>query len=81
MFESQESFEPPIDSRLEPTELKLFEQSDEQKSSPESPHSENGSDRLDSESGKSRNNIFRSFVVPIVLFLASFFHFPLLSSF
>lgn len=81
MFESQESFEPPIDSRLEPTELKLFEQSDEQKSSPESPHSENGSDRLDSESGKSRNVIFRSFVVPIVLFLASFFQFPLLSSF
>ena len=52
LFEPHESFAPLTNSRIEPFELKLFEQSDGQKSSPESPHSENGSDRLDSESGR-----------------------------
>lgn len=51
MFEAQETFAPPINNRLEPTNLKLFEQNDGQKNSPDSPHSENDSDRLDSESG------------------------------
>lgn len=51
LFEPQENFVPQINSRLETTELKLFEQNDGQKSSPDSPHSENDSDRPDSESG------------------------------
>lgn len=51
LFEPQENFAPPINSRLEPTELKMFEPNDGQKSLPDSPHSENDSDRIDSESG------------------------------
>lgn len=71
LFEPQESFVPQINNRLEPTELKLLEPNDGQKSSPDSPHSENDSDRLDSESGKSRNRTFPSFV--ILPFLLAFF--------
>ncbi|CAH3147328.1 unnamed protein product [Porites lobata] len=51
LLEPHESFSPSMNHRLEPPELQLFEQTDGSKSSPESPHSENGSDRLDSESG------------------------------
>lgn len=58
LFEPQENFVPQINSRLEPTELKLFEQNDGQKSLPDSPHSENDSDRPDSESGKKSRYIF-----------------------
>lgn len=61
LFEPQENFVPQVNSRLEPTDLKLFEQNDGQKSLPDSPHSENDSDRPDSESGKkSRYVFFRS---------------------
>jgi len=75
LFEPQENFVPQINSRLEPTELKLFEQNDGQKSSPDSPHSENDSDRPDSESGKSLTCIFRSFVITS-FFTASSMEFP-----
>ncbi|XP_078359167.1 cyclic AMP-responsive element-binding protein 3-like protein 1 isoform X2 [Oculina patagonica] len=51
LFEPHENFVPQMNSRLEPTELKLFEPNDGQKSLPDSPHSENDSDRPDSESG------------------------------
>ncbi|XP_073241160.1 uncharacterized protein [Porites lutea] len=51
LLEPHESFSPSMNHRLEPPDLQLFEQTDGPKSSPESPHSENGSDRLDSESG------------------------------
>ncbi|XP_073241159.1 uncharacterized protein [Porites lutea] len=50
LLEPHESFSPSMNHRLEPPDLQLFEQTDGPKSSPESPHSENGSDRLDSES-------------------------------
>ena len=79
LFEPQENFVPQINSRLETTELKLFEQNDGQKSSPDSPHSENDSDRPDSESGKSRTCIFRSFEIAS-FFMASFLGFPCQSS-
>lgn len=55
LLEPHESVSPSMNHRLEPPELQLFEQTDGAKSSPESPHSENGSDRLDSESGRSRH--------------------------
>ncbi|KAJ7330180.1 extracellular matrix constituent secretion [Desmophyllum pertusum] len=51
LFEPQENFVPQMNTRLEPTELKMFEPNDGQKSLPESPNSENDSDRPDSESG------------------------------
>lgn len=79
MFEAQETFAPPINNRLEPTNLKLFEQNDGQKNSPDSPHSENDSDRLDSESGKFQVTIrFPVFITSkLLLFLAFFFIFAL----
>lgn len=80
LFEPQENFVPQMNSRLEPTELKLFEQNDGQKSSPDSPHSENDSDRPDSESGKSRTCFFRSFEITS-FFMASFMGFPCQSSY
>lgn len=58
LFEPQENFVPQVNSRLEPTDLKLFEQNDGQKSLPDSPHSENDSDRPDSESGKKSRYTF-----------------------
>lgn len=58
LFQPHENFVPQMNSRLEPTELKLFEQNDGQRSLPDSPHSENDSDRPDSESGKSRYILF-----------------------
>lgn len=79
LFEPQENFVPQMNTRLEPTELKMFEPNDGQKSLPESPNSENDSDRPDSESGKSRNYIFPAFVIILVL-LASYMWFPHLSS-
>ncbi|XP_068710046.1 cyclic AMP-responsive element-binding protein 3-like protein 2 isoform X2 [Montipora foliosa] len=51
LFDVQDGFGPPMNNHVEPENLKLFEQNDLQKSSPDSPHSENDSDRLDSESG------------------------------
>lgn len=59
-FEPQENFAPQINSRLEPAELKMFEANDGPKSLPDSPNSENDSERIDSESGKSRNGTFRA---------------------
>lgn len=50
-FEPQENFAPQINSRLEPAELKMFEANDGPKSLPDSPNSENDSERIDSESG------------------------------
>ncbi|XP_068710045.1 cyclic AMP-responsive element-binding protein 3-like protein 1 isoform X1 [Montipora foliosa] len=50
LFDVQDGFGPPMNNHVEPENLKLFEQNDLQKSSPDSPHSENDSDRLDSES-------------------------------
>ena len=54
LFEPSDRFGSHINGHIEPTELELFEHSDGQKSLPDSPHSGNDSDRLDSESGKSR---------------------------
>ena len=74
LFEPQENFVPQINSRLEncSTELKLFEQNDGQKSSPDSPHSENDSDRPDSESGKSQTCIIFSRSFEITSFFMGF---------
>lgn len=53
IFDVQEGFTSQMNSYIEPENLKMFEQSEIRKSSPDSPHSENDrdSDRLDSESG------------------------------
>ena len=54
IFDVQEGFTSQMNSYIEPENLKMFEQSEIRKSSPDSPHSVNDrdSDRLDSESGK-----------------------------
>ncbi|XP_029199601.2 cyclic AMP-responsive element-binding protein 3-like protein 2 isoform X2 [Acropora millepora] len=53
IFDVQEGFTSQMNSYIEPENLKMFEQSEIRKSSPDSPHSVNDrdSDRLDSESG------------------------------
>lgn len=53
IFDVQEGFSSQMNSYIEPENLKMFEQSEIRKSSPDSPHSVNDrdSDRLDSESG------------------------------
>lgn len=53
IFDVQEGFTSQMNSYIEPENLKMFEQSEMRKSSPDSPHSVNDrdSDRLDSESG------------------------------